>query len=103
MDRVRFEAGEAMSTDTRESTEKQSPALLEACTVFVAMVLAAVGLSAVFSDFAWLPPSSSRSSSSSSSGRSSAASRSSEPLVRPSSRNASWGSSQFSYSVHPAR
>ncbi|AZL06147.1 transglutaminase [Brevibacterium aurantiacum] len=56
MDRVRFEAGEAMSTDTRESTEKQSPALLEACTVFVAMVLAAVGLSAVFSDFAWLPP-----------------------------------------------
>ncbi|WP_231441369.1 transglutaminaseTgpA domain-containing protein [Brevibacterium zhoupengii] len=44
-----------MSTDTNENTEKQSPVLLEACSVFVAMVLAAVGLSAVFSDFAWLP------------------------------------------------
>ncbi|MDN5656853.1 DUF3488 and transglutaminase-like domain-containing protein [Brevibacterium sandarakinum] len=55
MDHIRFEAGEAMNPETRENPDRHSPAWLEACAVFVAMVLAAVGLSAVFSDFAWLP------------------------------------------------
>ncbi|MDN5910442.1 MAG: DUF3488 and transglutaminase-like domain-containing protein [Brevibacterium sp.] len=55
MDRIRFEAGEAMNPDARENPDRHSPAWLEACAVFVAMVLAAIGLSAVFSDFAWLP------------------------------------------------
>lgn len=55
MDRIRFEAGEAMNPDTRENPDRHPPAWLEACAVFVAMVLAAIGLSAVFSDFAWLP------------------------------------------------
>lgn len=55
MDRIRFEAGEAMNPETSESADRHSPAWLEACAVFVAMVLAAIGLSAVFSDFAWLP------------------------------------------------
>lgn len=55
MDRIRFEAGEAMNPDTSQSPDRHSPAWLEACAVFVAMVLAAIGLSAVFSDFAWLP------------------------------------------------
>ncbi|MBM6592345.1 DUF3488 and transglutaminase-like domain-containing protein [Brevibacterium sp. RIT 803] len=55
MDRIRFEAGEAMNPETSESSDRHSPAWLEACAVFVAMVLAAIGLSAVFSDFAWLP------------------------------------------------
>ncbi|NJC57158.1 transglutaminaseTgpA domain-containing protein [Brevibacterium marinum] len=55
MDDLRFEAGEAMSADTREAPDGRSPVWLEACAVFVAMVLSAVGLSAVFSDFAWLP------------------------------------------------
>ncbi|HCG57496.1 MULTISPECIES: DUF3488 and transglutaminase-like domain-containing protein [Brevibacterium] len=55
MDRIRFEAGEAMSPDTTESPDRHPSAWLEACAVFVAMILAAIGLSAVFSDFAWLP------------------------------------------------
>ena len=55
MDHLRFEAGEAMNPDTRDNSDRLSPAWLEACAVFVAMVLAAIGLSAVFSDFAWLP------------------------------------------------
>lgn len=55
MDCIRFEAGEAMTPVTSESPDRHSPAWLEACAVFVAMVLAAIGLSAVFSDFAWLP------------------------------------------------
>ncbi|SMX75892.1 MULTISPECIES: transglutaminaseTgpA domain-containing protein [unclassified Brevibacterium] len=55
MDRIRFEAGEAMNPDTQDRPERSSPAWLEAGAVFVAMVLAAIGLSAVFSDFAWLP------------------------------------------------
>ncbi|MCF2587849.1 transglutaminase family protein [Brevibacterium sp. UCMA 11752] len=55
MDRIRFEAGEAMNPETSDSADRHSPAWLEACAVFVAMVLAAIGLSAVFSDFAWLP------------------------------------------------
>lgn len=55
MDRLRFQAGESMSVDSRVSTERQTPPWLEACAVFVAMLLTAVALSAVFSDFAWLP------------------------------------------------
>ncbi|MCF2572789.1 transglutaminase family protein [Brevibacterium sp. UCMA 11754] len=55
MDRIRFEAGEAMNPESSETADRHSPAWLEACAVFVAMVLAAIGLSAVFSDFAWLP------------------------------------------------
>lgn len=44
-----------MSPDAQTGAVNQAPVWLEACAVFVAMILAAVGLSAVFSDFAWLP------------------------------------------------
>ena len=43
------------NADSRVSAERQAPPWLEAGAVFVAMLLAAVALSAVFSDFAWLP------------------------------------------------
>ncbi|WP_413334709.1 transglutaminaseTgpA domain-containing protein [Brevibacterium sp. GP-SGM9] len=75
MDELRIEeTGDPMSTPTRFDPEtsaggsapadvrppaaavNQGSGWPEAVTVFVAMVLAAVALSAVFSDFAWLPP-----------------------------------------------
>ncbi|QZE24710.1 hypothetical protein K4X33_10795 [Brevibacterium casei] len=45
-----------MTADLAQTTEAKSSTWFESLAVFVAMVLTAIGLSAVFSDLGWLPP-----------------------------------------------
>ncbi|PAK94245.1 transglutaminase [Brevibacterium casei] len=45
-----------MTADLARTTEAKSSTWFESLAVFVAMVLTAIGLSAVFSDLGWLPP-----------------------------------------------
>ncbi|MBE8146431.1 hypothetical protein IOD13_08725 [Brevibacterium casei] len=45
-----------MTADLAQTTEAKSSTWFESLAVFVAMVLTAIGLSAVFSDLGWSPP-----------------------------------------------